>query len=267
MGGRAPAADSAHAHAVGAGGRELDAGEIGDAIGRDVVFRIAQFVQKLLLDGVDAHASAGRFVFGDDESAIGLGFDDRIADVRHIGNALPIHLAIAAGALRAAFDDMSGDCARCKLVVLIGFPSEAMDHGRERERGIGRAARDDDVRSRRQRLRQRESADVGVGALDAIANFGQRLAGIHIAHFVALGQELVEAGEDVVAEHDGDFQTGRKANHFARAGYGIHAAGIGDDCDAALADARARCARPAAENRAHNRGWGRPASASAESTW
>jgi hypothetical protein len=63
-----------------------------------------------------------------------------------------------------------------------------------------------------------------------------RLAGVDIAHLVAFGEELVDAGEHVVAEHDRDFQTGRGLQHGARAGYRIDAAGVGDDFDAAVAE-------------------------------
>ncbi len=112
----------------------------------------------------DAHAAAGACMLGDGEGAIGLGFDDGVADVRHVGNVLPIHLAVAAGTLRAAFDDVAGDRARREFVVIVGLPAEAVDHGRERERGIGGAAGDHDVRAGSQRFGQREGADVGVGA-------------------------------------------------------------------------------------------------------
>ena len=91
------------------------------------------------------HAAAGAGVLGDDEGAVGLGFDDRIADVRHVGNVLPIHLAVAAGTLRAAFDDVAGDGAGGELVLVVGLPAEAVDHGRQRERGIGGAAGDHHV--------------------------------------------------------------------------------------------------------------------------
>ena len=123
------------------------------------------------------------------------------------------------------------------------------------------------MRARRQRLHQRKRADVRVGAENAIANGGERLAGIHVAQFVALGQELVDAPEDVVAHHHRDFEPRREPHHFARAGHRIHPAGVGDHRDAALADLRRRAARRAAENRARSPGSGRPAAAFAESTW
>ena len=65
-----------------------------------------------------------------------------------------------------------------------------------------------------------------------------RLAGIHVAHLVALGEELVDAPEHVVAQDHRDFQPRRQPHHFARAGHRIHAAGIGDHLDAALAQTR-----------------------------
>ena len=64
-----------------------------------------------------------------------------------------------------------------------------------------------------------------------LANACERLAGIHVAHLVALGEEFVDAGEDVVAEHHRDLEPGRDAQHLARAGHRIHAAGIGDHFD------------------------------------
>ena len=63
-----------------------------------------------------------------------------------------------------------------------------------------------------------------------------RLAGVHVAHLVAFGQEVVEAREDVVAEHDRDFEPGRQSTHFARAGDRVDAAGVGDDFDLAFAE-------------------------------
>ena len=78
-----------------------------------------------------------------------LRFDDRIADVREIGNVLPVVEAVAAGALRAALDDVAGDDARREPVPVVGAPAELVAQRRHRERGVGRAAGDDDVRAAR----------------------------------------------------------------------------------------------------------------------
>ena len=83
-------------------------------------------------------------------------------------------------------------------------PAVAVDHGSERQRGIRGAARDHDVGSGGECFGQRERADVGVGALDAIANRRDRLAGIHIGQLVALGEEFVDAPENIVTQHRRD---------------------------------------------------------------
>ena len=110
-------------------------------------------------------------------------------------------------------------------------------------------------------------ADVGVGAEDAAANGGEGRAGIHVAHLVSLGEELVDAAVDVIAQHHRDLQPRRQPHHFARACQRVDAAGIGDHRDAALADLareprdeRRKIARVAEVA-------DRPAAAFAESTW
>ena len=54
------AANTADAHAVGSGIRQLDRREVGDAVRRDVAFRIAEFIEKLFLDRVGVDASPAR---------------------------------------------------------------------------------------------------------------------------------------------------------------------------------------------------------------
>ncbi len=83
------------------------------------------------------------------------------------GNVLPVHLAIAAGALRAAFNNVSGNVAGSQLVPIVRPPAEAVDHGREHQGGIGATAGDDHVRAGGQSFGQRKRADVSIGAEDA----------------------------------------------------------------------------------------------------
>ena len=64
-----------------------------------------------------------------------------------------------------------------------------MDHGSERERRVGDAAGDDDLRAETQRLGDRERAEVDVGAFDLRADGGERLAGIHVLELDAALQE------------------------------------------------------------------------------
>ena len=176
-------------------------------------------------------------MLGDDERPIRLDLQDGIADVGQVGDALPIRLRIPSGALRAALDDVARHDAGREQVA-IGFgPAEAVDHGGQRQRGVGAAAGDDDIRAGGEGIGQRERAEVGVRAQHAVADTEEQLAGIEVAQFATLGEQLVDAGEDVVAQHHGDLQLGRKAPHLARAGNRVHAAGVGNHLDAAFANA------------------------------
>ena len=64
-------------------------------------------------------AAAGVRVLRDDERAVGARLDDRIADVREVGNVPPVVEAVAARALRAALDDVAGDDSGGELVPVV----------------------------------------------------------------------------------------------------------------------------------------------------
>ena len=89
--------------------------------------------------------------------------DDRIPDVGEIGDALPVHQAVAPRALGTAFDGVARHGPGRQQVPVVGPPSEGMNHGREREPGIGHPAGDHDVGVSAQRLHHGPRAEVGVG--------------------------------------------------------------------------------------------------------
>ena len=96
-------------------------------------------------------------------------------------------------ALGAAFDDVAGDGARGQLVVILGSPAEAVNHGREGERRVGATSGDHDIGSGIERFSQRERSDIRVRCQDAISDGGQGLVGIEVTHCVTFGEKLVEA--------------------------------------------------------------------------
>ena len=55
-----------------------------------------------------------------------------ISDVRQIRNRLPIDQAVAAGALRAAFDGVTGNRSRRELIPIVCGPTEFVNHRAER---------------------------------------------------------------------------------------------------------------------------------------
>src|SRR5262252_6904669 len=117
-----------NADAVFAGLLQPDRSEIGDAVRRDVIFRIAHLVHQLLSNAGYCDSPAGSRVFCDHEGSVLAGLDNRVADVPEIGDRLPIDLAIAARRLRAAFDDVTGDRPGGDLVPVVESPAEFVDH-------------------------------------------------------------------------------------------------------------------------------------------
>ena len=83
---------------------------------------------------------------------------------------------------------MAGYGSGSEEVVIVRLPAELMDHRGERQRGIGTAPGDDDIGTGSEGFGKRESPDIGVGALDSGAHGVERLAGIHIAHLMTLGE-------------------------------------------------------------------------------
>ncbi|MCY1423761.1 hypothetical protein D9M71_394840 [compost metagenome] len=140
---------------------------------------------------------------------------------------------IAAGALRAAFDDVPGECGLGQPVVVVPGPAEFVHQGGADHRAVHHPAGDDDVRAEPQRLGDARRAEVGVGRY---AHRRQRLAA---EHFHAAG-EFAEARQQVVADQHGDLQrdAGLRTGGGQRGGAGlrIDPAGIADDADVLCGD-------------------------------
>src|SRR2546427_8240047 len=73
-----------------------------------------------------------------------------------IGDALPVHQAVASGALGAALDRVPRHGPRREQVPGVGLPVEGVNQRRERESRVGDAAGDHDIRAASQRLRSEE---------------------------------------------------------------------------------------------------------------
>jgi hypothetical protein len=84
----------------------------------------------------DADHAAGVGVLGDDELAVRLHLGDRIADVEHRRDALPVG-EVAAGHLRAALEEVPGGDAGGEAVPVVPRPAELVHQRREDERRVG----------------------------------------------------------------------------------------------------------------------------------
>ncbi len=149
--------------------REQNGGEVGDAVRRDVLGRVADFVQQLFFDRLDGHQAAGAVVLRDDDrsrprraSAIGnpmwaMSGTERQSAEKFPPDACPPHSRMCPATVPAASRSQSDHA-----------PAEFVDHRREREAGVGRPARDRrsprpgrgprrSARHRSRRLRSRSS--------------------------------------------------------------------------------------------------------------
>ena len=207
-------------------------------------------VEQLLLAGLRRHRAAGARNLGDDEAAILADFADRKTEPRQIGHVLVAGIGkIAAGDLAGAFQQMPGDGALPEQIPVIHRPAEGMDHRRQKQRRIGRAAGDDDIGACCQRLRHRLGAEIGIGRQQAVAELLDGAVEFHDRQIAVL------AGiEHVVADDGGDLQR-RQPERFrdlgglARGGFRIGRAHIGDDLDALGGAKRQHRAHPLLEQR------------------
>ena len=137
-------------------------------------------------------------------------------------------------------------------------PAELVAQRRHRERGVGRAPGDDDVRAARERLDDRRRADVRVGRQHAVAHRGERLARLHVRERVAAAISSSSRGSrsspvtTPMRTCAGHAALPRHRAHRLGAGRRIHAAGVGDDAHAALGDRRRARSRSRRRSRARS---------------
>ena len=149
---------------------------------------------------------------------------------------------VAARHLGAALDGVAGDHGSGEAVELeaiagsgLGVGPAVPPRGRSHhERGIGNAARDDDIGTRGERCGDRLATEVGVGGEELHAVRG--LAGIEVdpglVEFADARHEVV-AGDDADA-HGSDVELVHELGEGVRAALRIESARIGHDADAAI---------------------------------
>ena len=120
---------------------QLQTSEITDHIGQHIGLGITDLIEDLFADRGAGDQTARALRLGDDEGAIGGAFDNRIANMGPVRHALPIGKEPARG-LRPALDDVTGQRATGKLIIIAGLPAELEHQGREHEGGIDHPARD-----------------------------------------------------------------------------------------------------------------------------
>lgn len=229
-----------NAHAVRAGVFELNGREIGDNIRRDVGLRVAHFVEKLFFDTLHVNTPAGAVVFGDDELAARPGLNDRKADASHVGDRVPLELAVAARGLSPAFDDVAGDRSGRDQVPLIELPAKFVHQRSKRQARIGQPAADDDACTAIKSLNQAAGTEIDVRRLNLVANGRERLAGVHVGDLNAAFGKFIKPRKNVIAGDHADLElaaepelAGRFADRLGTA-FDVDPAGVRKHLDVLL---------------------------------
>src|SRR5262249_33511558 len=173
--------------------------EIRDAIRRDIFLWVSHFVEQLLLDRSYRNPPTRSLVLGDRKGTVGIGLDNRVADISNVGNCIPIDQTISAGALRPTLDGVASYCSRRQPIPIISRPSELVNHRSKGKTGIGCTACYDDPGARVQRLRDRAASEVHIRALHERQHRLKRLAGIEVLEISPSFDVIIEPVHDVIA--------------------------------------------------------------------
>src|ERR1019366_6162826 len=109
---------------------EPDAGEVGHPVWHQIVSRISNFIEQVLLHGPLINAAAGPGKFGDLRGSIAGEFDDGKANLAHSRHFRPSRRH-ASGHGGGTFREMTdGDGRRNAICMLrVVFPAELMHYG------------------------------------------------------------------------------------------------------------------------------------------
>ena len=105
------------------------------------------------------------------------------------------------GSLRPALDDVTGQRATGKLIIVAGLPAELEHQGREHEGGIDHPARDHHIGPGPQGRNNRVSPEIDAGIEHRVGG-GKAITGHHLAH---IGQTAQIAAQ-IVALDNGDIE-------------------------------------------------------------
>ena len=139
---------------------------------------------------------------------------------------------VRSGHLCAAFEQMPAHGPLRQQVEIVLAPAMHVQQRPERQRRIGAAADEHDMRTGGQRLRNRAGTQVGVGGDDGALAERDALHDRLRSHF-----GFTHGGEQIVAGDGGDLQAGdpqlaRQRVHPLRRAQRVGRAHVGDDADA-----------------------------------
>src|SRR5947209_9591585 len=112
--GRGTTFDCPEPNSIGTGLRQLNRSKIDNHLRRDVAAGVADLVEQLFDRTGNRNTAARIRVFCYYKATVRLRFDDGVADICEVGDALPIGLTVSSRALRATLDHMPRHHTRSK---------------------------------------------------------------------------------------------------------------------------------------------------------
>ena len=222
--GRHLAAGAGDPDAVGAVLGQPDRVEARDDVGREVA-RPVDLVEQLRGDRLHGDRPAGAGGLGDHRGPVGRDLGDGQADVPG-ARELAGEREVAAGGLRAALDDVSGDDRAGQRVEVAGAPPVPPRGGPDDHRGVGDPPGDDDVRAGLECGDDPAAPEVGVRDERFLRD---GLAGLQVRGL--FGRQADDDVGDVVAADPGDTRALVDRRDLRRAARGVEPSGVGDDED------------------------------------
>ena len=217
------ALDAAHADAVLA---HLSQGGVADVdidVGGQIVGRIVDLIQELLLAALLADDTAAVGSLGDLHGVLGqLGNGE--AQLVHAGHVAPVIHVVAAGALAAALQKMAGHNTAGEVVPIVCSPAELILQGSQEQRAVSSTSGDNNVSAVGQAGLNALMADVCVAVVDVLDHFVEVAVVVKVGESPAILQQLGDLVLDGVAGHIADLVTGHVLA-FGPLLDGIHAAG------------------------------------------
>jgi hypothetical protein len=185
-------------HAVWPQLRQLHLRKIGHHIGLQIACRVLDFVEQLF--GACSHrdAAARTRHFGDDRVTRGPDFGQRKAQPSKIGHVLVTRIGkVAASDLPGTFKQMPNQHASAQPRPVVSGPAKVVHQGCQKQRWIGDAPGDDDLRVGLQRGQQGFGAQIGVGRDQLSLQITKGLGGFEHGQSQA---RLRQSGQHIVAK-------------------------------------------------------------------
>ena len=200
-----------------------------------VVGRIVDLVQELLLAALFADDAAAVGSLGDLKGIIGQLCDGE-AQLVHAGDIAPVVHIVAAGTLTAALQQMACHDAAGQIIPIVSSPAKLVLQRSQEQGAVSRTAGDDHIGTLCQASLNALMADVDIAVVDLVQNIVEIAVVVEVGEGPAILQQLRDLILDVIAGHITDLIAAHAVAFCpladaVHAAIDVHAACVGADLD------------------------------------